>query len=82
MKSFTIFEYQNEENSFDQLRLFLMLPGFRNAKGTCNWTGQPTKYVGFTAPTEISWSIEEEIGWVLTFQILGFGICINRQWSY
>lgn len=31
--------------------------------------------------TKLYWETEE-IGWQLVFKVLGFGICLNRQYSY
>ncbi len=77
-----LFEWVNPDKDFDYLRISLLLPTLTTRKSTSIWSGQPCTWVGFSAPTEFSFSTEEDIDWRLIAELFGFGICVQRQWSY
>ncbi len=81
-KSKLLFEWNNPNGVIDHLKIHLLLPSIGTKRSTSTWSGQDCFWIGLSAPTEVSFSLEEDVDWAVTAQLMGFGIHVHRQWGY
>ena len=73
--------YQHKEQCFNYLDLFLCIPIIEINKCRLNTFEEYSYTTQICMNTKICWS-KEDVGWYFCFVILGFGIALNRQYSY
>lgn len=74
--------YKKEKHWSDYWEVHINFPWVGKRKKVADFTGKDAKEYGFSFPTKSYLYREDDIFWLFTLKILGFGVTIVRQNGY